>query len=92
MQVSSRNSQNLEEQMGKFSAWFIGEHILSGVININGIVKSDNIFRKLSIKLDREGKTIEKLIPKIKEIREIFRNIDKDEEKFTKIDNYVQNI
>ena len=92
MQVSSRNSQNLEEQTGKFSVWFIGAHILSGVININGIVKSDNIFRKLSIKLDREGKTIEKLTPKIKKIREIFRNIDKDEEKFTKIDNYVQNI
>ena len=64
IQVSSRNSQNFEEQTGKFSAWFIGAHI-SGVININGIVQSDNIFRKLSIKLDREGETTEKLIPKI---------------------------
>ena len=92
MQVRSKNSQNLEGQTGKFGTGFISTHILSSVININGIVQCDNIFRKLSIKLDREGKTIDKITPKIKEIREIFRNIDKDEEKFTKIDNYVQNI
>ena len=38
-QVSSKDSNNKDEQTGKFGTGFIGTHLLSGKVNISGVVK-----------------------------------------------------
>lgn len=53
-QVSSKDSQNLEGQTGKFGTGFIGTHLLSDVIDINGIIHLEgNDFREFKLSLDR---------------------------------------
>ena len=60
-QVSSKDSKNLEDQTGKFGTGFIGTHLLSGKVNIKGIVKYRDIFRKFKIFLDRTADSSEAL-------------------------------
>ena len=48
-QVSSKDSKNLKGQTGKFGTGFIGTHLLSSKVNIRGIVKYKDVFRKFKI-------------------------------------------
>ena len=66
-QVSSKNSSNLEGQTGKFGTGFIGTSLLSDIIDIKGILFiSDNNFREFQFTLDRNQRSSEELLEKIK--------------------------
>lgn len=66
-QVSSKDSQNLEGQTGKFGTGFIGTHLLSDVIDVKGILYlKDNDFREFKVSLDRSEQKSEILAKKLK--------------------------
>ena len=51
-QVSSKNSQNLEGQTGKFGTGLIGTHLLSDIINVKGILcKEENDYCEFMVSL-----------------------------------------
>lgn len=67
-QITSKEVEEGEEskQTGKFGTGFLTTHLLSKVIEVNGIVKTvDNDFFRFSFPLDRNGKTTAQLVPKI---------------------------
>lgn len=75
-QVSSKDSQNLEGQTGKFGTGFICTHLLSDIIDVDGIVNYMGIDRRFSITLDRSGDRSEALLPRIESTLEELRNIE----------------
>lgn len=57
-QVSTkdRSEENLEETTGKFGTGFLTTHLLSEIVEIQGVVKDDDLpYRKFCITLDRSG-------------------------------------
>lgn len=55
-QISSKRTQ--EEQTGKFGTGFISTHLISPIVNINGIYHSDeksNDYKKLNLCIDRSN-------------------------------------
>ena len=88
-QVSSKNSQNLEGQTGKFGTGFIGTHLLSDIIDVEGILYiQDDEFRKFNIRLDRSKKNSEDLAIDIKKsIETVMKIREQDNLKV----NYLQN-
>ncbi len=81
-QVSSKDSTNSDpDQTGKYGTGFICTHLLSNVIDVDGVVLADednNDYRTFHLCLDRTGNSAEDLIPSIKEERRKFRLIDQD--------------
>ena len=91
-QVSSKNSQNLEGQTGKFGTGFIGTHLLSDIIYVKGIISlTDKDFREFEISLDRSEQVPEKLVKNIKESIELFEKIEENPKIFKKKPNYLKN-
>lgn len=87
-QVSSKDSTNSDENVtGKFGTGFIATHILSGKIEVNGIVNHKGLNRKFSILLDREGNSSEELIPKINAALDNLQEIE-DNHKFPIVPDY----
>lgn len=84
-QVSSKDSQNLEGQTGKFGTGFICTHLLSDIIDVEGIVYYLGVHRRFAITLDRSGYRSEDLLPRIASTLEDLRHI---ENTYHKIDNY----
>jgi hypothetical protein len=67
-QISSKEVEEGQEskKTGKFGTGFLTTHLLSKVIQVEGIVETvDNDFYRFSFPLDRDGKTTGQLIPKI---------------------------
>ena len=60
-QVSSKDSNNEGEQTGKFGTGFIGTHLLSGKVNIKGVVYYNNAYKRFKIYLDRTAESSEAL-------------------------------
>ena len=87
-QVSSKDSQNLEGQTGKFGTGFICTHLLSDIIDVEGIVRYMGIDRRFKIVLDRSGYRSEDLLPRIKATLEELRHI---ETTYEVVNNYEQN-
>lgn len=87
-QVSSKDSQNLEGQTGKFGTGFICTHLLSDIIDVEGIVTYKGINRRFAITLDRSGYRSEDLLPRIKSTLEELRHI---EDAYPVVDNYEEN-
>lgn len=79
-QVSSKDSTNANpNQTGKYGTGFICTHLLSDVIDVDGIVLADdNDYRKFHLCLDRSGNSAEELIPAIERVRDTFSEIDND--------------
>lgn len=78
-QVSSKDSMNEEGQTGKFGTGFICTHLLSDIIQIDGIViDKDGNHRKFNLNLDRSGCSSEELIPRIKNTSRQFKNLGAD--------------
>ena len=75
-QVSSKDSQNLEGQTGKFGTGFICTHLLSDIIDVEGIVRYMGIDRRFKIVLDRSGYRSEDLLPRIETTLEELRHIE----------------
>ena len=91
-QVSSKNSQNLEGQTGKFGTGLIGTHLLSDIIDVKGILcKEENNFCEFNVKLDRSEKKSEILVEKIKKSIELFFDLDSKPDIFKPKPNYLQN-
>lgn len=87
-QVSSKNSLNSDEETtGKFGTGFICTHLLSDVIDVEGILNYDT-YRKFRLSLDRSGRSSEELIPRIREVEKAFYN---PEIYFEEIPNYEVN-
>lgn len=62
-QASSKDrNDGSERQSGKFGTGFITTHLLSEIVNINGILKSDSGYSKFNITLDRRGKEKNEII------------------------------
>lgn len=64
-QVSSKDSKNEGEQTGKFGTGFIGTHLLSGKVNIKGVVYYKNAYKRFKIKLDRTAESSEALLREV---------------------------
>lgn len=87
-QVSSKDSQNKEGQTGKFGTGFICTHLLSDIIDVEGIVTYMGINRRFQITLDRSGYRSEDLLPRIESTLEELRNIEKN---YKVVDDYENN-
>ena len=87
-QVSSKDSQNLEGQTGKFGTGFICTHLLSDIIDVEGIVSYMDVYRRFTISLDRSGYRSEDLLPRIASTLEELRHI---ETTYPIVDNYEAN-
>lgn len=87
-QVSSKDSQNLDGQTGKFGTGFICTHLLSDIIDVEGIVMYMGVYRRFKIVLDRSGYRSEDLLPRIESTLEELRHI---ETSYKAVENYEQN-
>lgn len=87
-QVSSKDSTNADEEVtGKFGTGFISTHLLSKIIEVEGVVNHRGIYRKFKSLLDRSGNTSEEMLPKIEKALNHIRDIENDE-LFPKIPEY----
>ena len=91
--ISQISSKEVEEgqkskKTGRFGTGFLTTHLLSRVIKVKGILKSaDRSFHEFEFLLDRRGKKIAELIPKIENswsgfresIKQISLNYDKNQ-------------
>lgn len=75
-QVSSKDSLNSDEETtGKFGTGFICTHLLSDVIDVDGVLNYDT-YRKFTLSLDRSGRSSEELMPRIKEVESVFMSLN----------------
>jgi len=88
-QISSKEVEEGQQtkKTGRFWTGFLTTHLLSKVVQIKGILEAaDNDFYEFKFILDRQGKTTNQLIPKIKKswdefdesVRKINANYDKN--------------
>lgn len=81
-QVSSKDSANEGDvkQTGKFGTGFITTHLLSKIIDVDGIVQNPNTeeYQRFTLRLDRSARKSEDMIPSIKKSLEKFEDLDKD--------------
>lgn len=76
-QVSSKDSTNSDKEVtGKFGTGFISTHLLSRIIEVEGVLRHDGEYRNFCVKLDRRGDSSEELIPKINEALEFISDIN----------------
>lgn len=87
-QVSSKDSQNLEGETGKFGTGFICTHLLSDIIDVEGVVSYKGVNRRFGITLDRSGDRSEDLLPRIETTLEELRRI---ETAYEVVENYEEN-
>ena len=89
-QISSKEIEEGQQtkKTGRFGTGFLTTCLLSRVIQVKGILETENnIFYKFEFPLDRQGKTTKKLIPKMdnswnefeKSLNEIDANYDKNQ-------------
>ena len=66
-QISSKETEEDEivEKTGRFGTGFMTTHLLSKVVEVEGILLGENIYKSFSFILDRNASTTSKLIPKI---------------------------
>lgn len=89
-QVSSKDSQNLEGQTGKFGTGFIGTHLLSDIVDIKGIIHLEgNDFREFQVSLDRGEQKSEILAKNIQKSIELFLQINERSDIFKLRPNYL---
>lgn len=88
-QISSKISG---KETGKFGTGFIGTHLLSDIIDIEGVVKYQGYFRKFKIHLKRSDIKLEELLKEVSNSILDFKNKMNhfDTKGFEVIDNYDQ--
>ena len=91
-QVSSKDSNNLNDQTGKFGTGFIGTHLLSSKVKIKGVVRYYGIYRKFELNLDRSANSSEELLKEVSNsIIEFKKNMpDEANSKYTILPIYDQ--
>lgn len=76
-QVSSKNSTNKDEAVtGKFGTGFIATHLLSRIIELEGLVKYKEGYKQFEMNLDRRGDSSEELLERISDALDYVRDID----------------
>ncbi len=93
LQVSSKDSANEGElnQTGKFGTGFITTHLLSKVIDVEGIVWNSDAERhqRFNIRLDRSARKSEDMIQSINETIDALTGLDNDDfERFPIFEGY----
>ena len=88
-QVSSKHSTNQNKKItGKFGTGFIATHLLSDIINIDGVLQEPGeVAKKFVFDLDRSGKTSEDLMIPIENALNELNAIDKSS-KFNSFPEY----
>lgn len=87
-QVSSKSSTNEDEETtGKFGTGFICTHLLSDIIDVNGVLDY-NGYRHFELELDRSGRSSEELMPRIRSVEKVFLEPDLH---FAATPNYEEN-
>ena len=89
-QVSTkeRSTDNPDETTGKFGTGFLTTHLLSEIVEVQGIVKDGDLpYRKFCISLDRSSKTIEEVTISLKTSIDQLKQLDQGRN----IDNYDEN-
>ena len=82
-QVSTkeRSVQNSEETTGKFGTGFLTTHLLSEIVEVEGVVKDDDDpYRKFCITLDRSSREIPAIIDSVKKSIEQLSQLDQVED------------
>ena len=75
--TSSKSATNKDENItGMFGTGFICTHLLSDIIKIKGVLKSGG-YRQFELVLDRSGNSSDDLKPRIRALKELFREPDK---------------
>lgn len=88
-QISSKEVEEGQEstRTGKFGTGFLTTHLLSKVIEVEGIVETvDEEYYRFSFPLDRNGKTTGQLVPKIENAWTAFHKSTEDNQ----IDEYEE--
>ena len=88
-QISSKEVEEGQEstRTGKFGTGFLTTHLLSKVIEVEGIVETvDEEYYRFSFPLDRNGKTTGQLVPKIQNAWTAFHKSTEDNQ----IDEYEE--
>lgn len=89
-QITSKELEEGEERKrtGKFGTGFLTTHLLSKVVEVEGIVETVNTdFFSFSFPLDRNGKTTSQLVPRIENAWKAFHESTEDNQ----ISNYARN-
>ena len=90
-QVSSKDSNNKNDQTGKFGTGFIGTHLLSPKVVIKGIVKYGEIFKRFKIFLDRSCDSSEALSESVRDSIDKFRkNMEEENSEYELMSFYDQ--
>ncbi|MFP4132572.1 MAG: sacsin N-terminal ATP-binding-like domain-containing protein [Halothece sp.] len=75
--TKDRSDENLEETTGKFGTGFLTTHLLSEIVEVEGIVKDDGLpYRKFCITLDRSGTDIEEIIASVNQSLKQLEQLD----------------
>lgn len=94
-QVSSKHSANegKDNQTGQFGTGFITTHLLSNVIDVNGVVKNPNTgqFQRFTLHLDRSARKSEDLIKNITDNLEWVKGLDRGDYKEFPIAEHYEN-
>ncbi|TCN66421.1 sacsin N-terminal ATP-binding-like domain-containing protein [Acetobacteroides hydrogenigenes] len=86
-QISSKEVEEGQEssRTGKFGTGFLTTHLLSKIVEVEGIVKTvDEEYYRFSFQMDRNGNTTGQLVPKIENAWTAFHESTED----NKIDEY----
>ena len=90
-QISSKDSQNQGEQTGKFGTGFIGTHLLSGRVNIKGVVYYKKAYKRFKILLDRTAESSEALSEEVhNSIIKFKNNMNNNDSEYTYMKVYNQ--
>lgn len=94
--TKDRSDENLEETTGKFGTGFLTTHLLSEIVEVEGVVKDNGLpYRKFCITLDRSATDIEEIIASVNKSLKQLEQLDYaedyedyDETKFNTVFTY----
>lgn len=82
-QVSTkdRSTENLEDTTGKFGTGFLTTHLLSEIVEVQGVIQDDKLpYRKFCITLDRSSRDIPGIIHSVNKSIEQLNQLDQAED------------
>jgi hypothetical protein len=80
-QVSTKDRENINGTKpittGKFGTGFLTTHLLSEMVEVNGIVKEPDLpFKKFNLQLNRKGRIIDEIIASVNESLQLLSSLD----------------
>jgi len=78
-QVSTKErGSSKRDTTGCFGTGFLTTHLLSEVVQVDGIIEDESKFKKFSIKLDRSGRSIDEILKSLNESNQQLSSVDND--------------